>query len=393
MLTRQGWAVAIGSVALLAAGRLLGIHELFLLGAGAAALVLAATAYVSLVRLRLDVSRTLHPQRVHAGSASRVELAVRNLGRRRTALLTLRDPIGDQRGASVVLAPLAPGRLAQASYRLPTQRRGIVPVGPLRIEVSDPFGLTTVDHRAAPVTELTVYPAVEDVAPPPHTMGDDPHAGVDVPNALSVSGEEFYALRRYEMGDDLRRVHWRATARHDELMVRQDEMPWQGRSTILLDLRAAAHTAETLERAVSAAASLVMACSRHRFLVRLVSTDGHDSGFAAGHVHIEAVMEHLASVSASDASRYEGMLAALRRSGNGGALVALLGGRAAPDLAGVARLRAAFGSVSAVTFTSGRGAGAGHGGGAGMLVVDDATTFAEAWNTTVRRRRVGAVPR
>ncbi len=70
------------------------------------------------------------------------------------------------------------------------------------------------------------------------TTGNDPLAGAEHPNALGRGGEDFYALRHYVVGDDLRRVHWPSTARHDELMVRQDELPWQGRATVLVDVRA-----------------------------------------------------------------------------------------------------------------------------------------------------------
>ena len=72
----------------------------------------------------------------------------------------------------------------------------------------------------------------------PHSVGrDDPHAGADHPNVLGQGGEDFYTLREYVVGDDLRRVHWASTARRGELMVRQDEVPWQGRATVLLDAR------------------------------------------------------------------------------------------------------------------------------------------------------------
>src|SRR5438046_425881 len=82
--------------------------------------------------------------------------------------------------------------------------------------------------------------------PLPQTQGPDPLAGAEHPPALGVAGEDFYALRAYEMGDDLRRVHWPSTARVDELMIRQNEMPWQGRATVLLDTRAQAHEGDSL---------------------------------------------------------------------------------------------------------------------------------------------------
>ena len=102
------------------------------------------------------------------------------------------------------------------------------------------------------------------------TTGNDPLAGAEHPNSLGRGGEDFYALREYVVGDDLRRVHWPSTARHDDLMVRQDELPWQGRATVLVDVRASTNTAESLELVISAAASIVASSARRQDLVRLV---------------------------------------------------------------------------------------------------------------------------
>ncbi|CAN5854521.1 DUF58 domain-containing protein [soil metagenome] len=350
MLTRTGWLVAAGAAALVVAGRLLGVDELFLLGTAAGALLVVAAAMVNLTRLELAVHRDLHPGRVPAGTPSRVELQVRNRARRRTPVLRLHDPVSRTPGADLLTAPLDPGERTGAAYRLPTDRRGIVRIGPLRVLVTDPFGLAVVTTTAAGVTDLTVYPRTDDIAPVPHTASQDPHAGSEHPNSLTRSGEDFYALRDYVVGDDLRRVHWPSTARHGELMVRQDELPWQARVTILLDVRRAAHTAASLELAVSAAASVATASWRRGELVRLVTTDGTDSGFAAGHLHAEGVMEHLATVQASPLPSLQGVLNLLGTTPTGGALVAVTANAPRRDLEAMGRLRRAFGSLTLVRF-------------------------------------------
>lgn len=382
MLTQHGWTVAIGSMVLVAAGRLFGIFELYVLAAAAAGLVVVGATSVARTRLRLDVARELHPPRVHAGTASRVELRVRNRGNRTSPLLTLRDPVGRGRTAQVILAPLGKGESVRAAYRLPTERRGILRVGPLSIEVADAFGLASVTAPGAPVAELTVWPAVDEIPPLPHTAADDPLGGADHPHTLSGGGDDFYALRPYVLGDDLRRVDWKSTARRDHLMVRQDEMPWQGRATVVLDTRRVAHNDVSFERAVSAAASIVLACARRRFLLRLVTTAGDDSGFGAGHSHVEQIMESLATVQLVEAGRFTSVLTSLRRGPGAGAVAVLLGGGAQPgDLDAVARLRRNAGHLTVVTFaTTPTGADA-----PGTLVVDDVTDFASAWKLAVRR--------
>ena len=386
MLTRSGWAVAISSGGLVLAGRLFGIFELFLAGAGGAALLLGATVAVRNAKLRLEVSRELHPGRVHAGSPSRVELRVRNRGNRRTPLLALKDPVGKSRSARVVLAPLGVAEAVRASYRLPTEERGILRVGPLEVEVSDPFGLVALRTDGAPQTELTVWPAVDEVSPVPHTQGDDPHGGADHPSPLAANGDDFYALRPYVVGDDLRRVHWRSTARRDQLMVRQDEMPWQGRATVLLDTRRVAHSGATFERAVSAAASIIVATARHHFLLRLVTTAGHDTGFAAGSSHVEGILEHLAAVRVVEAGRLPTLVAALHRPGNGGALAALVGGRTGTELDSLGVLRTSFGRMVTLAFADGHADRARLGTIPELVVVDDRTSFPEAWDLALRSR-------
>lgn len=384
-----------GALALVAAGRILGVLELFVVGAATGLLVLVALVNVYLSRLRLAVARHVTPPRVYAGTPSRVELSIRNDSGRTTPVLRLFDPVSGTRGADLLLSPLDPDVVSRAAYRLPTERRGIVEIGPLEVIVGDPFGLAASSTEGAPRTELTVYPKVDEVVPVPHTSGDDPHAGADHPSALGRSGEDFYALRPYVVGDDLRRVHWPSTARRDELTVRQDELPWQGRVTVLLDVRRNAHTPASLEVAVSAAASVITACWKRRDLVRLITTDNVDFGFAAGTPHAEAIMEFLATVPASPGGTLRGVLDSLGLPGNGGAIVAIVAGIADAELANLPRLRGRFAAVTVVHFLRSSydpgapldNAGSMSTRGSTIIRVTKDRPFADAWNSTLHRGR------
>lgn len=400
MITPRGWTLLIGAGVLCVAGRLLGAVDLFVLGTGAAALVALATLVARLPGPRLDVRRELHPPRVYAGTESRVELIVRNAGSRRTPVFGLRDPFdGGRRQARFLVSPLTPGESARAAYRLPTERRGIFSLGPLEASVTDPFGLAARTLRVAPASELTVYPHIDSIAALPHTRGDDPLSGADHPTGVALSGEDFYALRAYEVGDDLRRVHWPSTARLDELMIRQNEMPWQARVTVLLDVRRRAHSGESLELAVSAAASVVAACWQRGSLVRLVTTDGIDSGYGSQHAHVEAIMETLASVGLAHDDRLAGVLGSLTRPGNAGGLVALFTAEApTKEVQSVARLQFRFASLTVVLFDrsaydlsvapqSGRRALPVTGS---IVRVDGSNSFAAAWNQAFSGRTVMA---
>jgi len=387
VLTRQGWLVGIGAIALVTAGRILGLPELFALGVIAAALLIGSALLVGTSRLELEVGRAIHPARVHVGTASRVDLTIRNLRASTTPVLRLRDPVSGTRGADLLVPPLGRAERTIAAYRLPTDRRGLVQIGPLDVVVGDPFGLTTVATVAAPKVALTVYPRVDQIDPLPFTTGHDPLAGARQPNSLGRTGEDFYALRPYVVGDDLRRIHWPTSARHDELLVRQNELPWQGRTTVLLDVRKAAHAGDSLEVAVSAAASIVSATARRNDLVRLVTTAGTDSDFAPGSDHIEAIMEHLAIVPASPAGSLRRSVEMLTRHSTGGALVIIVAEVPSDDLRATLQLRSRYGSVTVVHIdrsTWDPGAPTGPAPAIPALRVTRDNPFASAWNTHVR---------
>jgi uncharacterized protein (DUF58 family) len=412
MLTRQGWMVVWGGLALLAAGRLVGISELYVFGAAALLLVLVAMLYVHVTRLDLEVDRRAYPARVHAGNTSRVEIRLRNLRLHATPTLRLRDPVSGTEGAELLVPPLDRRATAAVTYRLPTERRGLHRIGPLQITMADPFGLVSSSTPGADRIEVTVYPRVDDVFPVPFTVGHDPLAGSLQPHALGRAGDDFYALRPYVVGDDLRHIHWPSTARHDELQVRQQEQPWQGRTTVMLDVRRNTHSAESLEVAVSAAASIVTAnCERHD-LVRMVSTDGTDSGFAVGRAHLEVMLEHLAVVEATSAASLRAMLDLLHRDAGGG-LVVIVANVPADELKAITRLGRRYGSITIVHITGiphrrnghadsryrasrlgANGNGAPRSLGEMPLVqVTEEVPFDLAWNRYVKSRRPRATPR
>ncbi|MFN0089082.1 MAG: DUF58 domain-containing protein [Acidimicrobiales bacterium] len=350
MLTREGWLVAGGAAALIALGRLLGVLELFVVGAAAALLLVGAVLFVSLSRLSLSVSRRLHPPRVHAGDLSRVELRIANSGGRRSPVLRLRDAVTGTRGANLLLGPLGGGGQVRAAYQLPTERRGVITIGPLEVMVSDPFGLAQRVVSTAGTSELTVYPRLHDIGPLPMASGADPQSSSRLPNVMGRSGEDFYTLRSYVVGDDLRKVHWPSTARFDELMVRQTEQPWQGRTTVVLDVRRTSHTPASFELAVSAAASIALVQWRRGDQVRLVTTAGADSGFGSAHEHLDAIMAHLALLAlASDAS-IQRTLGALAHAAAGGALVLVVGAVADSDLQRLTAMQRVYPSLTTVLF-------------------------------------------
>jgi uncharacterized protein (DUF58 family) len=349
MLTRTGWLTAILAIIAGIAGRLFAIVELFVIAAVLGSLVLVTLAWVRMTAVRLRVSRVVTPARVHAGESTRIEVSAKNTGAGRTPVLHLSDPVAGTRGARLHLAPLRGNDTAQAAYRLPTDKRGVVNVGPLQLEIADPFGLARRRAIAAPVQSVTIYPHIDTIRVPSLGGDEDPHGAAIRTNKLGQTSEEFFALRQYVLGDDLRRVHWKSTARSQELMVRQDENPWQDRTTIALDVRPGSYDEAAFERAVSAAASVASAAFRQRHVVRVVSSDGFDSGVGAGLSQAEAILAYLAGVPLTKASGP--VFDQLTRFGQGGLLVVATSEWPVADLAMLASLRARFRRVVLVGTT------------------------------------------
>ncbi len=120
MLTRAGTATLVVSLAVLAAGRVFGLPELFVLGAGGLIVLVLAVVHVMVRRLQVEVSRHLSPPQVHAGNPCRVDLLLRNRSRLPSPVVRLRDDVTGTQGVELLVAPMRQNAGTQAVYRLPT---------------------------------------------------------------------------------------------------------------------------------------------------------------------------------------------------------------------------------------------------------------------------------
>lgn len=387
MVTRAGWSLVAGALVTLAVGRVLGLPELAVLGTTGLVLVAAAVVRVSRPLPPLEIVRRVLPGRVPVGGRSRVELVVTNRGRRRTPLLTLHDPVAGTIGARVALAPLASGASQSASYRLPTERRGVVQIGPLSVARTDAFGLARRSTDVVGTDGLTVLPAISPLRGRGVGSGlDDPLAGLSQARAGGAGNEDFSTLRPYVVGDDLRRIHWASSARAGDLLVRQDDPPWRGHVTVLLEARTDRTDPERFELAVTAAASILHAAARQADRARLIITDGTDTGLVDARAASDLLLEHLALV-----VRHEGGgLPDTPADGRSrtGSLVLLSGSPTAGDVARLTAHRGRFATVRVVVFDPPSGTPAALPGlapGVEVVRIDDANPFPAAWDLASRR--------
>ena len=295
MLTHRGWSLLGGTIGLIAGGRVLGLVQLWVLATAALLALLGAIVWTS--TRTVDMQATRHVvRRLQVGVDGRVDVTVLAEGSRPTPMLTLTDAFdGGRRHARFLLEPLAAGTTARAAYRVPTERRGRYEIGPLRASVGDPFGLSSRTWRAAGLDEVIVQPRVHDVMPLPEGGGDDLDSDDRrVVGQLDVTGE-FLMLREYAPGDDLRRVHWKSTARHQRLMIRQDESRRRAPVVVLLDVRSAAHDRASFELAVEAVASIVTSLDRDQRRFEVRTTSGERLG-QAGRRQLASLMDELAVI-------------------------------------------------------------------------------------------------
>jgi uncharacterized protein (DUF58 family) len=240
------------------------------------------------------------------------------------------------------------GDRERLSYEVRAAARGRYSIGPLAVRLADPFGLAQVTNELAGSTDVIVHPRVEALTAP-GLGGELASAAATKVRYLFSQGDEFYTTREYRDGDDLRKVHWRSSAKKGQLMIRQEERPWQARAVIAIDLRLAAHRGQggraSFERAVSAAASIALRLGRSGYDIALVADDGSQVRPAGLADQATAVLDFLASVEPTSTPSLVPMANRLARTAGEGLLVAVLGVPSSDEAAALARCRLGFGGA------------------------------------------------
>jgi uncharacterized protein (DUF58 family) len=247
-----------------------------------------------------------------------------------------------------------------ASYTVTASNRGRFEIGPLKVIVTDPFGLARIRSTAADPTPLLVHPSIEKLSLP-RDLGERRTAAASaLRQPTGPQGEDFYTLREYAEGDELRKIHWPSTAKRGKLMIRQEETPWHLRSTILLDDRRSAHeglgASSSFERAVEGAASLVDLYHRSGYGFRLTAAHAVGLNTSKGSNHYHRCLDFLATIELRGVKRDEdtSLIARLaeieQRSGAEDTLV-LLTGTIEPEIAqALARCRRLYKQVIVISW-------------------------------------------
>ncbi|MEO2133947.1 DUF58 domain-containing protein [Microbacterium sp.] len=335
-----------------------GIAELAYVGALLAAAVVVSAATLYLLPSSARVTRAFSPDVAAAGSEVRVRLTVEIRSSLPTSEARWRDAVPDGVAAASTAGAAPDGVLpptgsaiagpsqVEVDYAVRAERRGLRRVGPLALVTTDPFGFTRRRRTVGDTSPLVIVPEIVDLDELHDLPGDAGGSTRSVTDRMG-QGADNLIPRTYAPGDSMRRIHWRASAHRDELMVRQEEQETTPEAVVVLDRGAArwspaagraAGADPAFETAVSACVSTTARLVREGYLVTVIDADGAvlcdpiEGGDTAG-------VEHLAVALATITARRDLPLEALARLFTGiaaGPVIVVTGGLTTADVVALA---------------------------------------------------------
>ncbi|MEH6780405.1 MAG: DUF58 domain-containing protein [Rhodoglobus sp.] len=270
VITPVGWVVLLLIPITLSVGYSISWSELVVVGFALIALALMAAIYL-LGRSHLAISLRVDRQRVVVGESASGEVHGLNEGKRRSLGVIAEIPVAST-VAEAVLPSLRPGGSSAHEFPIPTNRRGVISVGPVRTVRADPVGLVRRELVWTDSSEIFVHPRT--ISIPSVSTGLIRDLEGNPTKDLANNDISFHALREYVRGDERRNIHWKTTARTGRYMVRQFEETRRSHLVIALSLASADYENEyEFEMAVSVAGSLGAQAIRDARTVTVVASE------------------------------------------------------------------------------------------------------------------------
>lgn len=270
VVTPLGWTVVLLVPLSLGFGYGLAWVELIVIGYAGIALLVVAVIYL-VGRTSITIGLAVPHSRVVVGERAIGELVASNLGRRRSLPVTVEVPVGAGL-AELALPSLARDEKTTREFVIPSGRRGVVPVGPVRTVRADPVGIVRREIVWTDVAELFVHPRT--IGIPSMSTGFVRDLEGQPTRDLSNNDVSFHALREYMPGDERRYIHWKSTARTGTYMVRQFEETRRSHLIVALSLAETDYgNADEFEMAVSVAGSLGARAIRDARTVSVVASE------------------------------------------------------------------------------------------------------------------------
>lgn len=261
VVSALGWSVLAASAVLFTLGQAYGWQEAKAAAIAAFVLFVLAVGFIlgrSSYGVLLDLART----RVAVGDSAVGSIAVSNTSARPLLPAALELPVG---AATAVfrLPRMKPGQVHEDLFTIPTARRAVIVVGPVRSVRADPLHLLRRQVLWTEPEDLYVHPKT--VALGGSAAGFIRDLEGMPTTDLASADVSFHALRDYVPGDDRRHIHWKTTARTNKLMVRQFEETRRAHLAISLSTNADEYASEQeFELAISAAASIGLQAIREQ---------------------------------------------------------------------------------------------------------------------------------
>ncbi|HEU4850002.1 MAG TPA: DUF58 domain-containing protein [Terrimesophilobacter sp.] len=237
-LTLRGGTVLAAGVLALVVAYIAGWPELLIIACFCGIPPLLALVFVVRMRPRLSVARFTTPAIVTAGTTGSARLRLGNLAGAKSSPAHWRDylPWGPGATRRQGLPVMDAGASLSLQYAFTPPRRGIPELGPLVIEVADPFGFARGEFPVGDRQRVVVAPETVDLSQGAVDIASD-SGSARLFQHRALAGEHDIMTRDYRPGDALRRVHWKASAHHGDLMVREDEKRSHAEALILVDTR------------------------------------------------------------------------------------------------------------------------------------------------------------
>lgn len=234
-----------------------GWHELLVCGIIALSMCVAGVA-MTLGNTKFNASLELSDERITVGDTVHVSVAVNNPGKTPTVSADGDLPMGDVH-ERFRIGSLGPGKSQNQIVEFRATARAVLQVGPLRICKGDPFGLVRREQSMSQAVNVYIHPKTIRLNPLDSGQFRDLEGG---PSGQVVDDDlDFYGLREYRSGDDMRNVHWLSSAKTGTMMIRQYEATKRTDTSITLGVNPSDYRDENeFELAVSLAASVGAQC-------------------------------------------------------------------------------------------------------------------------------------
>lgn len=270
VITPLGWTMLALVAVAFVVGYAAGWAEFVAIAWAGTVLIVAASLFL-IGGTAHEITLTMPHDRVVVGERAIGSLTVRNPRRSRLLGAGIEIPVGEGL-LELPLPSLAPGAVHDDVFTVPTSKRGIIRIGPVRTVRADPIGLVRREHVWAASVELFVHPRT--VSVPSTSTGFVRDLEGQATRDLTSSDIAFHALREYQPGDDRRYIHWKSTARQGVHMVRQFEETRRSHLMVALSLAGADYESEEqFELAVSVAGSLGVRAIRDGRTVSVVASE------------------------------------------------------------------------------------------------------------------------